>query len=77
MQENVADQVNNCLIYFYDGYVYEIYAPEGSTFYPGDGFKLIQVDNLRFEKLTEALYRVECSFGDRTDEVMFYVSSGH
>ena len=66
---------NDTMIYFYDGYIYELYAPMGSQFDLGDGFRLIQIDDMKFEELTPSLFRVECSFAGRTDQLLFHVSS--
>lgn len=75
MRETADDQVNDTMIYFYNGYVYELYAPKGSQFDLGDGFQLIKMDDLSFKELTSTLYRVECSYGGRTDTLLFHVSS--
>ena len=76
MEETFEDRVYETMIYFYDGYLYELYAPRGTVFELGDGFQLIGVDDLRFEMLTPSLYRVECDYRNRTEEVLFYLSSG-
>ena len=75
MREETEDRVNNTIIYFYDGYIYELYIPVGSAFELGDGFQLIQMDDLSFERLSPALFRVKGSVGGRTDELLFHVSS--
>jgi hypothetical protein len=75
MQDAVADQVVNTMIYYYDGYVYELYSLSNTKFELGDGFQLLQMDDLRFESLTPSLFRVECSYRGRTTELLFHVSS--
>ncbi|MCL2766523.1 MAG: DUF4860 domain-containing protein [Peptococcaceae bacterium] len=76
MQETIAELVVNKMIYFYDGHMYELYALAETPFELGDGFRLIQMDDLRFERLAPALFRVECGSGGRTADMVFYVSSG-
>ena len=75
LREETEDGVNNTIIYFYEGYIYELYAPVGSASALGDGFQLIQMDEISFEKLSPTLYKIDCSVGGRTDELLFHVSS--
>lgn len=75
MQDELSDQIANTMIYYHDGYVYELYSLSNTQFELGDGFQLLQMDDLRFESLTPSLYRVECSFGGRTADLLFHVSS--
>ena len=37
------------LIYYYDGYLYEIYASKDFAFKPGNGEKLLKINNFTFE----------------------------
>ena len=75
MEEDVEDQVFYTIIYYYDQYLYELFAPSTSEFELGDGFQLLKLDGLRFEMLTPTLMRIECSYLDRTEELLFHLSS--
>jgi len=77
LREESEDLTIHKVIYFYDGYVYELYSLSDTQLELGDGFRLIQMDGLRFERMLPDLYRVECSFGGRTEDLLFHVSSQH
>ena len=46
------------MVYFYDGWVYELFSEVGLDFLPEDGAQIIQIDDLRFDELGYGLIRV-------------------
>lgn len=46
--ETVDGEVYNTLVYWYDGYICEMYCEEGAKLYPEDGEKVIETEEMRF-----------------------------
>jgi len=53
INETIGDTVYSTIIYYHDGWVYELFADSGYEFSLGEGAHIIQTDSLRFEEDNE------------------------
>jgi len=69
LDEDIGGDLYSTLIYYYDGYVYELFAAKDAGLKPEDGFSIIKVDSLTFEKISDSLVEISC-FVDSRSETM-------
>ena len=51
VEERFGDHVYYTIVYFHEGWVYELFAESGIVFPLGAGVRVIEVESLRFEQL--------------------------
>jgi len=66
--EDIDSTIYRTMIYFYNGWVYEIFSEKGLDFLPEDGVKIIEVSDLRFESIDYGLIKVMSG----TKELLIY-----
>lgn len=60
MRETFDDTEYVTVIYYYDGYVMELYAESGYTFDPEAGFRIVEANDLTIMSLGEGLISIAC-----------------
>ncbi|WP_326910354.1 DUF4860 domain-containing protein [Sedimentibacter sp. MB31-C6] len=62
-------------IYYYDGYLYEIFIDEGTEFSLSDGMKVLKIDNFSIYKKNGNLYEFSINSGDYSSELVLSLNS--
>ncbi len=70
MDEAGLDDLYTTYIYFYDGYLYELYAPNDNNLLPSDGRPIIAMDDVSFSQISASLFRVQATANGRISEVL-------
>ncbi|MCL2753871.1 MAG: DUF4860 domain-containing protein [Defluviitaleaceae bacterium] len=63
ISENIEQREFITRIYFYNGWLYEIFHERGIHFYPQDGIRLLEISALSFEEVENGLIQVSTDFG--------------
>ncbi len=75
LEENIDGDIYETLIYYYDGYIYELFSLKDSGLTPADGFEIIPASGMVLEQVTSDLLYLECSVGGRNAETYVYINS--
>lgn len=62
-------------IYYYDGFLYEIFIDEGTDFSLSDGMKVLKVDNFSIYKKKSNLYEFSINSGDYSSGLVLSMNS--
>ena len=71
--EEIDSTIYRAMIYYYDGWVYELFSEAGLDFEHEDGVKIIKVPNLAFEEIGNRLIKV----GSGAGELLIYPRGGN
>ena len=64
IDEEIAGITFRTVIYYYDGWIYELFSEADLEFYPEDGTRIIQAADLRFAELDYGLIKVSSGSRD-------------
>jgi len=67
LDEDIGGDRYSTLIYYYDGYVCELFAAKDAGLKPEDGFSIIKVDSLTFERISNSLVEINCCVDSRNE----------
>ena len=62
--EHIHDLEFNTIIYHFDGWVFELFSEAKLAFTPGDGVRIVAIDDLHFEEVNYGLIKV--TVGDKS-----------
>ena len=61
LEEQLDDADFVTYIYYYEGYVYELFAMKDMELAPEDGLEITQADAISFERVEDSLFRITCA----------------
>lgn len=76
MKEEIEGATYITLLYYYEGYVKELFFEEGINLAPEDGLNVIAAEGLALEEAEPGLLRVECLAGGRSAELYLALRTG-
>ena len=75
LDENIGGNMYSTRIYYYDGQVCELFSAKDAGLGPEDGFSIIEVNSLSFEKISDSLVEVKCSVDSRSETMQVSLRS--
>ncbi|MEA4892272.1 MAG: DUF4860 domain-containing protein [Peptococcaceae bacterium] len=76
LAEEIDGEAYTTLLYYYDGYLWELFAAKDSGLAPQDGLAVLAVDGVGFEAIEDSLFKLTCREGQRSAELLISVQSG-
>ena len=70
--EEYGETLYQTIIYYHNGWIYEVFTDAGNSFKPGDGTRIVETETLWFEEHEEAQIKVVCG-----DESVFISLRGN
>ncbi len=69
-EEEIEGVLYLTYVYFYDGYLRELYTPKGTQLSPDSGDEILPIDNLVFTPVEDKLVKVVCEVNGRTEDLL-------
>lgn len=75
LYEDLGDEQYLTYIYYYDGYIMELYCDALAELSPADGERVLKTDSLSFS-MNGPLLRIDCSHGDNSSVEYVHITAG-